>query len=129
MSSRDNGTSALRPRVLVIDDDGIARAVLKEILGEEFEVVTTGSAETGLEMARQIVPDVVLLDYKMPGMDGHEALAKIRRAPELADTPIIFVTADGQDELEVHSIELGAVDFLTKPVHAKILITRIKSHI
>lgn len=129
MSSRDNGTSALRPRVLVIDDDEIARAVMKEILGEEFEVLTTGSAETGLEMARQILPDVVLLDYKMPGMDGHEALAEIRRAPELADTPIIFVTADGRDELEVHSIELGAVDFVTKPVHAKILITRIKSHI
>ena len=51
MSSRDNGTSALRPRVLVIDDDEIGRAVLKKILGEEFEVVTTDSAETGLEMA------------------------------------------------------------------------------
>ena len=129
MSSRDNGTSAPRPRVLVIDDDEIARTVLKEILGDEFEVLAADCAETGLEMARQIVPDVVLLDYKMPGMDGHEALAEIRRAPELADTPIIFVTADGRDELEVHSIELGAVDFVTKPVHAKILITRIKSHI
>ena len=129
MSSSDNSTNAPQPRTLVIDDDEIARTVLTEILSDEFEVLTASSAEIGLEMARQNVPDVVLLDYKMPGMDGHEALAEIRRAPELADTPIIFVTADGRDELEVHSIELGAVDFVTKPVHARILITRLKSHI
>ncbi len=129
MNSSDNDASQPQPRVLVIDDDEIARAFLTEILRDEFELLTASSAKTGLQMARQSVPDVVLLDYKMPGMDGHEALAEIRRAPELADTPIIFVTADGRDELEVHSIELGAVDFVTKPVHAKILITRLKSHI
>ena len=129
MNSKDNGTSNPRPRVLVIDDDELARLVLTEILKDEFEVRTASSAAMGLEMARQETPDIVLLDYKMPKMDGHEALAEIRQEPALADTPIVFVTADDRDDLEVNSIELGAVDFVTKPVHAKILITRLKSHI
>jgi len=114
-------------RILVVDDEPHIRRVLDAMLGNEgFDVVL---ASEGAEALRAVMAghiDLVILDLLMPGASGLEVLAKIRSDPSVADTPVIILTAKGQDADREAAFAGGADDFMTKPFSPKKLVARIR---
>jgi two-component system cell cycle response regulator len=115
-------------RVLVVDDIPANVKLLEARLSAEyFEVLTATSGPDALEMVATQMPDIVLLDVMMPGMDGFEVCRRIKADPRAHHIPIVMVTALDQVSDRVKGLEAGADDFLTKPVSDIALITRVKS--
>ena len=115
-------------RILVVDDNEPNVRLLKAKLeAEYYDVLTAGSGFEALELARRVVPDLILLDVMMPLMDGFETCQKLKDDPRTCHIPVIMVTAlDGQDD-RVHGLRAGADDFLTKPIDDVALFARAKS--
>jgi two-component system KDP operon response regulator KdpE len=110
-------------KILVIEDDQTLQALMSIYLtGRGYEVVTAGSGGEALSCLECAGPDLVVLDVMMPGMDGWETIAELRRRSAV---PVIFLTALGDEEDVVRGLELGAEDYLRKPVGMKELATRI----
>jgi len=113
-------------RILVVDDEPHIRRVLEAILGREgFEVLVASDGPQGLDELSAEDVDLVILDLMMPGLNGLEILSKIRSDPDRAETPVIILTAKGQDTDRDAALAGGANDFLTKPFSPKKLIARI----
>ncbi len=114
-------------RILVVDDEPHIRRVLSSILASQgFDVITASDGMEGLELMGENDVDLVILDLMMPGANGLEILSKIRSNPDQADTPVIILTAKGQDTDREAALAGGASDFLTKPFSPKKLIARIQ---
>jgi DNA-binding response OmpR family regulator len=114
-------------RILVVDDEPHIRRVLHAMLGKEgFDVVLASEGSEGLRAIASGRIDLVILDLMMPGATGLEILAKIRTDPRNADTPVIILTAKGQDADREAAFAGGADDFLTKPFSPKKLVARIR---
>ncbi len=114
-----------RPLVLVVEDDADARMVLSEILRSRYDVDAVGDGETALRRAAELKPDLVLLDLFLPGMDGFGALTGLRRDSKTADTPVIFLSAQGDAETKSQGLSLGAADYLAKPFSEQELLARV----
>ena len=126
----DNTDTQRRSTVLVVDDAPDHREIIAEYLCPLYEVRTAGSGSEAIALARTApVPDLVLLDVVMPGMDGYAVLAALREAPETRDVPVIFVTASDAGEDEERGLTLGAVDFVVKPIHPATLMARVATHL
>ena len=111
--------------ILLVDDDALMRRSLAFNLEQAgYRTSTAGSAEDGLNLARRDLPDLILLDIGLPGMDGLDALRDFQRQ---ADTPIIFVTARRRELDQALGLELGADDYVTKPFDMNVLLARIKA--
>jgi diguanylate cyclase (GGDEF)-like protein len=115
-----------RPRVLVVDDEADARAVLSEVLSPECEVLTAADGEEAVLVARRERPDLVLMDLFMPRLDGLQALQRIRADPATGEVPVIFVSARGDDSVKARALDLGAVDYLQKPFSERELRARVE---
>jgi DNA-binding response OmpR family regulator len=112
-------------QILLIDDDALLRRSLAFNLSQAgYQVIAADSAETGLILAAQAPPDLVLLDIGLPGMDGLQAL---RHFQARFAAPVVFLTARRRPFDEVAGLELGAHDYVTKPFDTDVLIARIKS--
>ncbi|MCB1954426.1 MAG: diguanylate cyclase [Rhodocyclaceae bacterium] len=118
------------PIVLAIDDVPANLDVLVEHLHREaIELTVALSGEEGLELADALRPDLILLDVMMPGMDGFEVCRRLKANPELADIPVLFLTAVNE-EIEIErGFALGAVDFVHKPFSIPILKARMNNHL
>lgn len=115
-------------RVLVVDDIAANRALLEAKLSAEyFEVLSAGSGGEALALMETILPDIVLLDIMMPGMDGFEACRRLKAEPRTAHIPVVLVTALDDSANRVRGLEAGADDFLTKPVNDLTLFARVRS--
>jgi DNA-binding response OmpR family regulator len=113
-------------RILVIDDDTSIRKFLKRGLSYEgFAVTLAESGEDGLVQAREQYPDLVILDWLMPGMDGLEVLEKLRLAD--MNLPVIMLTAKDTQQDEIKGLTVGADDYVTKPISFDVLLARINS--
>ena len=115
-------------RVLVVDDI-LANVKLLEarLSAEYFEVITANNGQDALDICNSEQADVVLLDVMMPGMDGYEVCKKLKQNPKTQHIPVIMVTALDQPSEKIKGLEVGADDFLTKPVDDLALITRVKN--
>jgi two-component system alkaline phosphatase synthesis response regulator PhoP len=114
--------------ILVIDDEQDIRVLIKYNLEKEgFIISEAENGEKGLEMAKQQVPDLILLDVMMPGMDGIETCEKLKEIPSLKNTMICFLTARGEDYSQIAGFEAGADDYITKPIKPKLLVSRISA--
>jgi len=114
-------------KILIIEDQPQMRKNLATILEmEDFQVVTAADGLSGMEVARSERPDIVICDVMMPGLDGYQVLAKLRAEPAMATLPFIFLTAKG-DKADLRSgMNLGADDYLTKPVSREDLLAAIE---
>lgn len=115
--------------VLIVDDDIANIEIMNAALGDDYEICFATSGEQALEVVRLTLPDLVLLDVVMPGMQGFEVCTILKRDPLLSDIPVIFTTGLGDTEDEVHGLSLGAIDYVTKPIHPVVLRNRVRNHI
>jgi response regulator RpfG family c-di-GMP phosphodiesterase len=119
-----------RTTILVVDDEPANLVVLTQVLQPHYRVRAARSGELALRaVVSEPRPDLVLLDIMMPEMDGYTVLTKMRELPGSRDTPVIFVTAMSADEDEQRGFELGAVDYLTKPIRPAIVLARIQAQL
>ena len=119
-----------RSRILVIEDSDDIRYLLDALLRETYEVMLAASGDAGLALAvAGLRPDIILLDVMMPDMDGYEVLQRLGRDPRSADIPVIFLTALGSVEEEHRGLDLGATDYVTKPISPPVLLARLKLHL
>ncbi len=115
----------MKKHLLLVDDDTLMRRSLTFGLERAgYKIASAASAEDALEMARLQPPDLVILDINMPGMDGLQALEHFKKQ---ANIPVIFLTARRRDLDEIVGLELGADDYITKPVNLDVLLARIKA--
>src|SRR6185369_14913521 len=115
-------------RVLVVDDIlSNVKLLEAKLTAEYFEVITSFSGLECLAKMEESIPDIVLLDVMMPGMDGFEVCRRIKGNPKIAHVPVVMVTALDQPSDRVAGLEAGADDFLTKPVDDAALFARVRS--
>lgn len=115
-------------KVLVVDDEEPILELLQYNLEKAgYEVMTATDGVKALEMAKKFLPDLVLLDIMMPGMDGVETCRHLRQLPELEKTFVIFLTARAEEYSEVAAFDVGADDYITKPIKPRALMSRIQA--
>jgi len=123
-------TGASSGRILVVDDQPAnLRAVSALLTRQGYEVMTAGTGEDALAQAGAMLPDLLLLDMMMPGMDGFELLGQLRQRSEWQRLPAIFLTAAQDRELLLRAFDAGAVDYVTKPFMPEELLARVNAHI
>lgn len=114
--------------ILVIDDEQDIRVLIKYNLEKEGFIVTEAdNGATGIEMAKASIPDLILLDVMMPGMDGIETCERLKDIQEMQNTMVCFLTARGEDYSQIAGFEAGADDYITKPIKPKLLVSRISA--
>jgi diguanylate cyclase (GGDEF)-like protein len=118
-----------RDSILLVDDDPGSIQLMGRILLEVGNVRFATSGEDALRLARASTPDLILLDTEMPGLTGFETCRALKADLTLADTPVIFVTGHDEPAFEVSGFELGAVDFIGKPVSPSLLLARVKTQL
>ncbi len=112
--------------ILMVDDDRDNLKHAQMILGREYRIAAAISGAQALAFLKKHTPHLILLDIKMPAMDGFEALKKIREIPSCATLPVIFLTADTDAVTEAKCLSAGAVDFIGKPFVPQVLVRRVK---
>ncbi len=115
-------------KILIVDDEpDILEFMQYNLEKEGFEVFLASSGKQALEVAKQELPDLIILDVMMPGMDGIETCRELRNDARLRDTIIAFLTARNEDYSQIAGFESGADDYIAKPIKPRVLISRIKA--
>ncbi|MFO0892618.1 MAG: ATP-binding protein [Isosphaeraceae bacterium] len=123
----ETGPAAVAPRILIVDDDLVSVRALRDLLrfrGYSVDVAPDGAS--GIEMARSLGPDLIVMDIQMPGMDGIEAIRRVRALPGLADVPILTLTAMAMKGDRERLLGAGATDYFSKPASIADLHERIR---
>jgi len=116
--------------ILIIDDSKLIAHVAKNILSKRgHRVLLAPNGETGLQIAQNQYPDLILLDLVMPGIDGYEVCRRIKKNASTGDIPIIMLTSKGESADKVRGLELGASDYVTKPFDEAELVARTNTHL
>lgn len=118
-----------KPFILIVDDNPTNLHVLANTLGEEYEVLVATNGIRALEIANDNELDLILLDIMMPDMSGFEVCSRLKSQEQTKLVPVIFVTALNDIESEVKGLEMGAVDFINKPISQPVVIARVANHI
>ena len=118
-----------KPKLLVVDDQPINIQVMHQVFGADYQVFMATNGEQALSICQTNPPDLVLLDVMMPGMDGFEVCARLKANTETRNIPVIFVTAHTDAAQETHGMNVGAVDFFSKPVNPAVVRARVKTHL
>lgn len=114
-------------RILVVDDEVYILHILEFSLSAEgFEVITASNGEMAIEKAKQIQPDLIVLDIMMPVLDGYETCRRLKRDPSTKDIPVVLLTAKGRDVDKRLGYQIGAIDYIIKPFSPTRLIERIE---
>ena len=115
--------------VFIVDDDLTNLKIGKNALSNSYYVYALDSGAEMLKLTENVVPDLILLDINMPGMDGYETLKKIRNTGRIADVPVIFLTARDQRGEIMQGLSHGPDDYITKPFLPDHLIERVRAHL
>lgn len=113
--------------MLVDDEPDILEIIRYNLTSEGYTVKTAENGLEAIEQAKNVRPQLIIMDVMMPKMDGIEACEKIRNIPELSETVITFLTARGEDYSQMAGFEAGADDYITKPIKPKVLVSKVKA--
>ena len=119
----------MQKTIFIIDDSIMNLASAEKALDPYYTVITLSSAAKMFAVLEKVTPDLILLDIEMPEMDGFEAIKRLKASHSSAKIPVIFLTALSESINEAQGIELGAVDYITKPFSEPVLLNRIKNHL
>ncbi|KAF0221628.1 MAG: putative two-component system response [Rhodospirillaceae bacterium] len=127
---RESVDTVERLTILVVDDTPDNLAVLSSLLKDDYRVKVASSGEKALKVAAAAnPPDLILLDIMMPGLDGYDVCQRLKLNPATRDIPVIFLTAKSDVDSERRGLELGAVDYITKPISPPIVLARVRTHL
>lgn len=115
--------------ILIVDDTAENRTLITGLLKDEYRVLAAVSGMQALELCERFKPDMVLLDIMMPVMDGYEVCYQLKKNPKTESIPVIFLTAKSQIEDEQKGFDVGAVDYILKPISPPILLARVQTHL
>lgn len=118
-----------KAKILVVDDEPLNIEVMAGTLEELGEVIFATGGEEALALATQEKPDIIILDIMMPEMDGFEVCRRLKNTPETESIPVIFATALSDNTDETMGFNVGAVDYVTKPIVAPVVLARVKNHL
>jgi len=117
-------------KILLVDDVQSNIKLMETALAKNnYTLVFANNGPAAIKLAQQVLPDLILLDIMMPEMDGFKVCEKLKTIPETKNIPIIFVTAKITEEDEMRGFELGAIDYITKPIRYAILNARVRTHL
>ncbi|MDR3364206.1 MAG: response regulator [Clostridiales Family XIII bacterium] len=119
----------IRKKIILVDDNMTNLTAGKNMLKEQYEVFPVPSGAKLFELLAHVVPDLFLLDVEMPEMNGYDAIRKLKADKRLVDIPVIFLTAKNDEGSELEGLRLGAIDYVTKPFSAPLLLKRIENHL
>jgi len=119
----------MTPKILIVDDTSENIQILRGLLEENYTLFAAKNGAKAIKMAGSKQPDLILLDIMMPEMDGYEVCQTLKADEQTCDIPIIFVTAMGETEDEQKGFDMGAVDYITKPIKPPILLARVRTHL
>ncbi len=117
------------PTVLVVDDEKQNRDLLAALLKDDCRVILAKNGIQALDRANELQPDLILLDVLMPDMNGHQVIQLLKHADATRHIPVIFISALDSPEDEERGLDLGAVDYITKPFHPSIVRKRVRNHL
>jgi len=130
VSNDETATPQERAEILIVDDVPDNIRVLNAVLRKHYKLKAVPSGERALSLVHQgLRPDLILLDIMMPGMDGYEVCRRLKADPDMAEIPVIFVTAKNAETDEAEGLALGAVDYIAKPIRPAILLARVQTHL
>jgi putative two-component system response regulator len=115
--------------VFIVDDNDVNLITAEKALEDYYSVYTLPSAEAMFELIKNITPHLILLDIKMPKIDGFEALEALKAEPAYIDIPVIFLTGKNDYKTESLAFKSGVVDYITKPFDALSLLHRVQMHL
>jgi len=115
--------------VLIVDDENINLKILTHILESDYKIYTAKDGISAVEKAKELLPDLILLDIVMPGTDGYETLVRLKNFEETKGIPVIFISGLSHSDEEEKGLSLGAVDYITKPFSAMIVKLRVSHQI
>jgi response regulator RpfG family c-di-GMP phosphodiesterase len=118
-----------RYKILAVDDEYVNIQLIKSVLREEYDIISALNGHEAINLLKQYKPDLILLDVMMPDLSGFDVCKIIKADPAFADIPIIFLTALNTEAGEQEGLELGGIDYLTKPINLVLLKLRVKNHI
>ncbi|ETR70014.1 MAG: two-component system response regulator [Candidatus Magnetoglobus multicellularis str. Araruama] len=115
--------------VMIVDDTETNIDILVETLGDDYDIAVAMDGESALEYIAEEIPDLILLDIMMPGMNGYEVCRRLKKGEKTSKVPIIFVTAMNDEAGEKKGLEMGAIDYIRKPFNPSIVKSRVKNHL
>ena len=118
-----------RPRLLLVDDEPTNLQLLRQVLQADYRLLFATDGVRALQLAQEERPDLILLDIMMPKMDGYAVCQALQRAPLTAPIPVIFITALTDSQDETNGFDVGAVDYITKPVSPPVVRARVRTHL
>lgn len=119
---------AKQHKILIVDDEpDILELIEYNLKKESYQVFTATSGQEAVSQARKILPDLIILDIMMPGMDGIEACRILRSMPEFKNTFMVFLTARSEEYSEIAGFNVGADDYIAKPIKPRALVSRINA--
>ncbi|HIJ96613.1 MAG TPA: response regulator [Desulfuromonadales bacterium] len=118
-----------RAHILIVDDEPINIRILSAALQLEYDVTPAYNGFDAIRLMKELKPDLIILDVMMPNLNGFEICGIIKSDPDFAEIPVIFLTAMDSAEAETQGLELGGIDYLTKPVNSDLLRLRVRNHI
>ncbi|HOX22346.1 MAG TPA: response regulator transcription factor [Elusimicrobiales bacterium] len=119
----------MKPKILIIDDEiGILRAVAEKLEAEHYDVLTCTTAEQALMTMNREIPDLLIVDIRLPGMNGFDFCKKVRAMPQpICSLPLIYLTTTNTEASKITGLELGGDDYITKPFSPSELVARIRA--
>ncbi len=116
----------MRKKILAVDDEPANLEIIKEALSEHYDLRTASTGEEALEIAPEFIPDLIVLDIMMPGIDGYEVCQRLREELDFRSTPIIMLTAKMESEAMTEGMKTGADDYIIKPFEVEDLMESIE---
>ncbi len=119
----------LRQKILIVDDAETNLMILSNLLAEEGDIISATDGVQAIALAESDLPDLILLDVSMPGMDGYEVCRRLKSGIQTRDIPVVFVTGRTEDNDQEKGLLLGAIDYILKPYSPLIVLARIRNHL
>jgi len=116
-------------KIIMVDDNITNLMVARNVLADTYDVFTTSSGKKLFQLLEKVTPDLILLDIEMPDMNGYEILEILKNSESTADIPVIFLTATADIQSEIKAMNMGAIDYMTKPFSQQLLLKRIEVHL
>jgi PleD family two-component response regulator len=115
--------------ILIVDDNSLNVSLLETVLSVAYLTRSASQGIQALDIAREVLPDLILLDIMMPEMDGYEVCQRLKDDPLLRDIPVIFLSILESTEIKVKAFKSGCVDYITKPFQADEVLARVRTHL